>query len=39
MNNRLRIKSPFKFFTYSFILFTTLFTFISCENFELTPKS
>ena len=33
MNNGLRFKSPFKYFAYSFILFTTLFTFISCENF------
>ena len=33
MNNGRRFNSPLKFFAYSLILITTIFTFISCENF------
>ena len=33
MNNDRRIHFPLKFFAYSLILITTIFTFISCENF------
>ncbi len=33
MNNNRSFKSPLKFFAYSFILITGLFSIISCENF------
>ena len=33
MNNNLRSRFPLKYLAYSFVLITTLFTFLSCENF------
>ena len=33
MNKGLHSKSHLKFFAYTFVLITSLFTFISCENF------